>query len=103
MDHTGWLEFFPRGLATQLEETVERGTRVIKTDLLIKEHNLNSRQAKILRQLFEAGRLDIQDVERFCPNVTRRTLQRDMSMLEEIGLLKRSGETHQLEYVATTL
>jgi Fic family protein len=100
MDYTVWLEFFTRGLATQLNETVERGTLVIRADLAVQEHGLSSRQAKILRRLFEAGRLNIQEAEKICPDVTRRTLQRDLSLLEEKGLLERTGETNQHEYVA---
>lgn len=38
MDLIGWLEFFASGLATQLQETVDRGKRAIKTDLLVQEH-----------------------------------------------------------------
>jgi len=102
MDHTGWLEFFCCGLATQMQETVERGTRAIKTDLLVKEHGFNDRQAKMLRGLFSAVELDIRDFEELCPSVTRRTLQRDLGRLEEKGLLERTGETHQLKYRAKT-
>ena len=99
MDHTDWLAFFTRGLATQMEETVERGTRAIKTDLLVREHALNARQAEILHQLFTAGQQTIQSLQKLFPDVTRRTLQRDLKRLEDVELVARSGETHQLKYL----
>jgi Fic family protein len=102
MDHTGWLEFFCQGLATQMQETVERGTRAIQTDLLVREHGFNDRQALILHELFTLGKLDIGDVEQLCPDVSRRTLQRDLGRLEDSGLLERTGDTNQLQYLART-
>lgn len=100
MNLTGWLEFFTTGLATQMQETVDRGTRVIKTDLLVKEHGFNGRQAKILHELFTLGTLSIREIEVLCPGVTRRTLQRDLLLFEERGLLERTGETNQLQYLS---
>ena len=99
MDLTGWLEFFTTGLATQMQETVDRGTRVIKTDLLVTEHGFNGRQAKILHELFTLGTLSIREIEVLCPSVTRRTLQRDLQLFEQHGLLERTGETNQLQYL----
>lgn len=55
MDLTGWLEYFASGLATQMQETADRGRRVIKTDLLTQEHRLNDRQLIALRHLEQAA------------------------------------------------
>ena len=46
----------------------------------------------------EHGSLTIQDFERLCPDVNRRTLQRDLKKLAEEGLLLSEGETHNLLY-----
>ena len=100
MDHTGWLEFFSHGLATQMNETVARGTRAIKIDLLVREHRLNQRHIEILHEFMDGDEKTIQDFERLIPDITRRTLQRDLKRLEDIGLLSRFGETNQLKYRA---
>lgn len=100
MDHTGWLEFFCHGLATQMQEAVERGILAIKTDLLAREHKFNERQALILQELFALGELDIKVIEELFPGTSRRTLQRDLGRLQQAGLLEREGETNQLQYRA---
>ena len=103
MDHTGWLEFFTHGLATQMSETVDRGTQAIKIDVLSKENGLNQRHGQMLHRLLDAGEQTIQDFENLFPDVTRRTLQRDLKRLEELGLVERLGETNQLKYRAKPL
>ena len=100
MDHTGWLEFFSHGLATQMNETVARGTRAIKIDILTQQQSLNTRQVEVLHSLFDCRALSIQDLEQLFPDVTRRTLQRDLKGLEDVGLVSRFGETNQLRYRA---
>jgi Fic family protein len=100
MDHTGWLEFYTEGLATQLDEVKARGERVIRRDLLVRRHGLSGRQAIALNHVLDAGRLTIQDLERLCPGVNRRTLQRDLRGLVEKELLAAEGSTNRLEYVA---
>ena len=57
MDVTPWLEFFVGGLATQLQEVKSRGERVIRTDLLEREHRLNPRQARAVEYLLERGEM----------------------------------------------
>jgi Fic family protein len=91
MDLTGWLEFFTEGLATQLDEVKARGERAIRQDLLVREHRLSDRQALALSQVLDAGRLTIQAFEALCPGVNRRTLQRDLKVLVEKGLLVERG------------
>ncbi len=98
MDLTGWLEFFTAGLATQMQETVDRGERVIKTDLLIQQHQFNDRQSIILRHLVDHASSAIRGLEELCPDVSRRTLQRDLRIMEEKGLVVRTGDTNQLVY-----
>ncbi len=98
MDLTGWLEFFASGLATQMQETVDRGTRVIKTDLLIQRHQLNERQASVLRHVIDNTTSAIRELEQLCPDVSRRTLQRDLRRMEEMGLVTKTGDTNQLVY-----
>jgi len=91
MDHTGWLEFFVTGLSTQMDEVTLRGRRAIRADVLAKEHGLNQRQAAAARFLLEHGQMAIRDYEELCPEVNRRSLQRDLKDLLDKGILSESG------------
>jgi len=102
MDLTVWLEFFVDGLATQLDEVKARGTAAIRGDLLKTDHRLNSRQSRAIEHLLPESRLTIQDFERLCPDVSRRTLQRDLSALVSKGLVTQVGETNKLTYKLDT-
>jgi Fic family protein len=98
MDMTGWLEYFVEGLTSQLTEVRQRGEQAIRRDVLVREHGLSDRQAKAIGHILEHGSLTIQDFERLCPDVNRRSLQRDLKKMVDIGLLVTEGETHHLLY-----
>jgi len=98
MNMTGWLEFLVDGLSTQLAEVRERGEQAIRRDVLVQEHRLSDRQAKALAHILEHGSLTIQDFEGLCPDVNRRSLQRDLKAMVDRGLIVAEGETHQLLY-----
>jgi hypothetical protein len=55
-------------------------------------HRLSERQAKALGHILEHGNLTIQDFEGLCPDVNRRSLQRDLKVMVDIGLLVSEGE-----------
>ena len=84
MDNTGWLEYFVKGLTTQLAE--------------VREHGLSDRQAKALGNILEHGSLTIQDFEHLFPEVNRRSLQRDLKAMIHMGLLVSEGSTNRLVY-----
>ena len=96
LDLTGWLEYFVEGLATQLAEVVAVGRRTIATDLRARQHRLNKRQALAIDELAATGELDIARYQSLCPDVSRRTLQRDLAGLEALGLVKRVGRTNHV-------
>ena len=98
MDMTGWLEYFVEGLTTQLAAVRERGEQAIRRDVLIREHGLSDRQAKALGHILEHDSLTIQDFERLCPEVNRRSLQRDLKAMVDVGLLVSEGATNKLVY-----
>ena len=101
MDLTGWLEFFTEGLATQLDEVKARGKRAIRRDLLAREHRLTERQGRTLAHILEVGvAATTQDLERLHPGVSRRSLQRDLKVMMEKGLLVSEGATNRREYRA---
>lgn len=87
MDMTGWLEFFVDGLSTQLAEVRERGEQAIRKDVIIKDHNLSDRQALALSHILVHGRVSIQGFERLSTRVSRRTLQRDLKVMIDKGLI----------------
>ena len=91
MDLTGWLKFFTAGLAAQLDEVKGRGARTIRRDALVRRHPLSERQAAALGHVIEHGRLTIHDYKALCAGANRRTLQRDLRALVEMGLLVEAG------------
>ncbi len=93
MDHTAWLEYFVEGLATQMREVQERGERVIKKDVVLakaRKQGLKDRPLTLLNFLFEHGRGTIADCEKAL-NVGRRSLQRDLKLLVDKGLVREIG------------
>ena len=98
MDLTGWLDYFVEGLATQMDEVTERGRRVIRRDIIARKHGLNERQALAVGHLLENPDLRIEDFERLCPKVNRRTLQRDLRDLVDKGVLKIKGAARAVAY-----
>lgn len=98
MDLTGWLDYFTTGLATQMDEIKERGTKVIKIDLLAREHGLNDRQAKVLMACLDDEGTGISDLVEKLASIPRRTLQRDLGKLVEMNLLAASGHTNTKRY-----
>lgn len=98
MDLTGWLEYFVDGLATQMSEVRQRGERVIRRDVLVRQHGLNERQAVVVEALLEGGPLGMEEVEALVPGVTRRTLQRDLHGLVEAGLAVAEGAARATRY-----
>ena len=91
MDMTGWLDYFITGLETQMIEVKERGEQVIKRDVLVQKHGLNERQGKALGFLLQNGKLTIQDFESICPDVNRRSLQRDLKGMLDKKLILEIG------------
>jgi Fic family protein len=91
MDISNWLEYFVEALTTQMREVTRRGERAIRRDVLAKEYGLSERQALALGHVIEHGALTIQNYEDLCPEVSRRTLQRDLKAMVEKGLMFERG------------
>ena len=87
-----------REIHKRLVEVRERGEQAIRRDVLIKEHRLSDRQAKALGHILEHGSLTIQDFEHHFPEVNRRSLQRDLKAMVDMGLLVSEGSTNKLVY-----
>ena len=91
MDLTGWLEFFVTGLATQLQEVRTKGEQAIRADVLASERGLNERQTILVGALLERGSLTVAEAEQLLGDVARRTVQRDLKRLVEVGLVTQVG------------
>ncbi|MHB1350992.1 MAG: Fic family protein [Desulfobulbus sp.] len=98
MDMTDWLDYFVTGLETQMVEVRERSEQVIRRDVLVKQHGLNERQGKALGLLMRKNLVHISEIEQLCPGVSRRTLQRDMTGLIELNLVRITGSARQSNY-----
>jgi predicted HTH transcriptional regulator len=95
---TPWLEYFVEGLSTQLVEVRKKGEKIIKADTLTLKYQLTKRQHSILLYLLEHGSITIQEFEELCPDVNRRTLQRDFSVMTKKNLIVSEGATNKLVY-----
>jgi DeoR/GlpR family transcriptional regulator of sugar metabolism len=65
---------------------------------MVREHGLNERQAAALGQIMHNGAVTIQEFEALFPEVTRRTLQRDLKSMVDKGIITTDGATHHLAY-----
>jgi len=84
LDMTTWLEYFTSALEQQMHEIQLKGSKVIKLDALGLQHQLSNRQKRVLELLLiRTEEFTVRDYEALCPDVTRRSLQRDLSDLIE--------------------
>jgi Fic family protein len=102
MDMTGWLEYFTDGLSTQMREVQERGESVIKRDVVLakaRKAGLKDRPLAILAYILKSGRGTVAECESALKE-NRRTLQRDLKVLVDKGLLREvgSGPTDPTKY-----
>ncbi len=101
-DITGWLEYFTDGLRSQLMEVKTKGEKAIKREVLIEKAkglNLNVRQQKILLYFLDEKQASVEEIrQKF--NLVRRTVQRDLSKLIDLGFIKEiaKSETDPTKY-----
>jgi len=72
---------------THIEGTLLTLEQAIRRDVIAKQHNLSDRQAMALAHILVHGSLTIKDFECLCSRVTRRTLQRDLKLMVDKGLV----------------
>ena len=63
------------------------------------ERRLNERQKKILNVLKSKKEAQVHDLQGVFPQVTKRTLRRDLDGLLKLSLVKRKGEWNKVFYV----
>lgn len=92
---TYWLEYFTEGLKNQLIEVRAKGEKAIKKEIIIekaKKFNLNERQQKILLLLLGKERASVEEMRNIL-NLVRRTVQRDLSKLSDLNLVKEISKS----------
>jgi len=95
MDMTEWLEYFTEGLQKQLVEVKNKGEKAIKKEIIIeraKRLSLNERQQKILIYFLEERKGSVDDIRKKF-KLVRRTIQRDLSKLVDLGLIKEVSKS----------
>lgn len=103
MDMTNWLEYFTVGLATQMQEVKVKGEFAIKQDLILsvakEKKGLKDRHLSVLQYLFKKQKATIAECETAL-SINRRTLQRDLKLLIEGGLVREvaSSPTDPAKY-----
>ena len=98
MDMTKWVEYFVSRLSIQLQEVKKIGEQAIQQDLLARQHHLSDRQKLALEYIAKHGGITIGQFEAICPEVTRRTLQRELKGLINKNILSTTGATSNLIY-----
>lgn len=99
MNMTTWLEYFVNGLATQLQEVQNRGQQVMKLDILTIQHHLSKREKEAIEQALDQKGLSIKEFQLLFPETSKRTLQRELKHLLDLGLLKVEGMTNDRRYL----
>lgn len=95
---TAWLEYFVNGLATQLQELQIRGQQIMKLDILTIQHNLSKREKEAIEQALNQNGLSIKEFQLLFPETSKRTLQRDLKHLLDLGFLKGEGTSNDRRY-----
>jgi predicted DNA-binding transcriptional regulator YafY len=70
----------------------------IRRDALVLQHGLSERQAKLIGLAMERKEMTIGDILLAYPDFKRRTVQRDLKELVEMGFLIVEGSTSALVY-----
>ena len=93
MDMKGWLEYFTEGLSAQMREVQVTAEHVIRRDVILakaRKNGLKDRSMALLDFLLGAGKATVAECEKKL-KVNRRTLQRDLKLLVEKGLVSEVG------------
>ena len=93
MDMTGWLEYFTEGLGAQMRDVQMTAEHVMRRDVILaqaRKNGLKERYVALLGYLLTAGKATVAECEDEL-RINRRTLQRDLKLLVEKGLVREVG------------
>lgn len=100
-DLTIWLEFFTKGLASELQRIKDKVfdiSRDIKMRKKMGQIALNERQIKIISFMQEYGKVKNKDWQELFPDVSDDTILRDLRDLINKGVVKKEGRTKAAKY-----
>lgn len=84
----------PKDLKTEETKTEETKT-IIATDITIE---ITDRQRQILEYLKKNNRAQVMDLQKILPDITKRTIRRDLDELLSAGKIERSGDFNRVFY-----
>ncbi|MCH8741606.1 DeoR family transcriptional regulator [Patescibacteria group bacterium] len=94
----GTLEdLYKVGKIQQSEDNVFPAAERLKNQVSVRRE-LNGRQEKILEILKEKGRAQVWELNKIFPELSKRTLRRDVEQLYKEGLIERKGEKNTTFY-----
>ncbi|MCA9383180.1 DeoR family transcriptional regulator [Candidatus Dojkabacteria bacterium] len=79
-----------------IEPEIEKSTIVMKSQSL--SSDLNNRQKRIIELIKEYGQVEMKLLRREFPDVTSRTLRRDLTKLSDENLIYKEGSTKAATY-----
>jgi len=68
-------------------------------DILTIQHNLSNREKEAIEKALDQNGLSIKEFQLLFPETSKRTLQRELKHLLELGLLKVEGATNDRRYL----
>jgi predicted HTH transcriptional regulator len=74
-------------------------SNVARRNAIEKDSLFNERQESLIRLFKEKGSMTMSEVEPLFKGITNRTLRRDLSKLEEKGILRQEGKTKNSVYI----
>src|SRR3990167_8010098 len=74
------------------------GKQAIEQDVLARQYHLSDKQKLASEYIVKHGGISIRQFEEICPDVTRRTLQRELKELIDKNILIKTGATSNLIY-----
>jgi predicted HTH transcriptional regulator len=84
---------------TNSKKLVVRPSNITKRNVIGKESLFNERQESLINLFKERKSMTMSEVEPLFKGITNRTLRRDLSKLEEKGIVKQEGKTKNSVYV----
>ncbi|MEI6242952.1 MAG: Fic family protein, partial [Chlamydiota bacterium] len=81
----------------------KQGQQIIKLDLLSLELKLSEREKIALEYALNSQELTIQQFQLLCPETSKRTLQRELKNLIDLGLLQMVGSGNERHYLTTAV
>ncbi len=103
-DLTEWLEYFCRGLASELSKIKDKVEKIsvdskLKAKLGGRPLLLSERQIKIIEYIQETGYLQNAAFSSLFPMVSEDTVLNELKVLLNAGLVKKTGKTKAAKYI----